>query len=107
MEQEKYNQLLINIGHPKGRLLTNFPKREEKYGSLLKEAYEYALDERKMEGEIIICEDAYDCYRRRINSKAIVIKGNFDIDFSDFYRSVRKHASYKKALELSIGVNLK
>lgn len=105
MEQEKYHQLLINIGHPKGRLLTNFCN--EKLGNLLKEAYEFALKDQKTEGEIIICEDAYDCYRRRINSKAIVIKGNFDIDFSDFYRSVRKHASYKKAMKSSIGVNLK
>lgn len=94
---EQYNQLLMNIDHPQGRLLTNFCN--EKLGNLLKEAYEFALKDQKTEGEIIICEDAYDCYRRRINSRAIVLKGNLDINSSNFYRSARKHASYKKALE--------
>lgn len=98
---EQSNQLLMDIGHPKGRLLTNFHKDKEKYGELLKEAYEAALNDRNMAGEIVICNDAYN-YRKNIiyNYMAIVIHGNYDYDLSNFYRSVRRHASYKKAMKL-------
>ena len=95
------NQLLVNIDHPQGRLLTNFCKSEEKFGKFLKEAYEAALNDRNMAGEIVICNDAYN-YRKNIiyNYMAIVIHGNYDYDLSNFYRSVRRHASYKKAMKL-------
>jgi hypothetical protein len=91
----------FNAHHPKGRLLTNLLVNQKEVIILLKEACEFALKDQNMDGEIILCNDAYD-YKGEILSDrmAIVLKGNCCQDLSKFGQSKRNHTSYKKAMSL-------